>query len=131
MFGQQNKLKELLGKYGWELVENWIPDDRFTAGTWILKSTWSPTDCLVAVNFVVEPQWTDSNKKHLGVRSVALSLTKSHCTQNGLQVDADSKFEFHNENFIEVYIRPNLEKHIPKIFEELSNLRQKFDNLKQ
>jgi hypothetical protein len=129
MVGQQNKLKGLLDKYGWELVDSWIPEDYWIAEVWLIKSSWSPIDCFAAINYVVDPQWTDKNKKHLGVRSIALSLTQSHYTQDGLQVESDSKFEFHNEEFIKIYIKPNWEKSIPEIFKELSNLRQKFNNL--
>ena len=131
MFGQQNKLKELFDKHGWELVESWIPEDWWIAEIWIIKSTWSPIGCFAALNYVVDPQWTDKNKKHLGVRSIALSLTKSHYTQDGFQVESDSKFEFHNDEFIQIYIKTNWEKNFHKIFEELANLRQKFNNLKK
>lgn len=130
MFGQQNKLKELFNRYGWKLVENWVPEDYWIAEVWIIKSTWSPTDCFVAMNYVVDPEWTDKNKKHLGVWAVALSLTQSYFIQDSLQVDSDSKYDFHNKEFVEIAIRTNWEQRIPKIFEELSNLRQKFNNLK-
>ncbi len=129
MLGQQNNLKKLFDKYGWELVETWIPEEWWVAEVWILKSTWSPTDCFVAMNYVVDPQWTDKNNKQLGVRSFAISLTQSHYAKDELQIEADAKFEFYSVAFIEIYIRPNLEKNIPKIFDELANLRQKFNNL--
>jgi len=129
MFAQQNKLKELFDKHGWKLVKTWIPEEWWIAEIWVIKSTWSPINCFVAMNYVVDPQWTDKNKKQLGVRSVAISLTHSHYVKGELQIGANSKFEFNDDEFIEIYIRPNWEKNIPKIFEELANLRQKFDNL--
>jgi hypothetical protein len=129
MFGQQYKLKELFEKHGWELVETWIPEEFWVAEIWILKSAWSTTECFAAMNYVVDPQWIDKNNKQLGVPSVAVSLTQSHYLKYELQIEADAKFEFHSDAFIEIYIRPNLEKNIPKIFEELANLRQKFNNL--
>jgi hypothetical protein len=130
MFGQQNDLKRLFAKYGWELIETWIPQEYWIAEIWVIKSTWSPTDCFVAMNYVVDPQWTDKNNKYLGVWAVALSLTQSHYTQDGLQIESDSKFEFHNEEFIQIPIRSNWEKNMPRIFDELSNFRQKFNNLR-
>jgi len=129
MFGQQNKLKELFHKHGWELVETWIPEEWWIAEIWIIKSTWSPTGCFVAMNYVVDPQWTDKSNKRLGVRSVALSLTQSRFAKDGFQIEADSKFEFNNGEFLEIFIRPNWEKNIPRIFEELVNFRQKFSSL--
>ena len=128
MFGQQNKLKELFDKYGWELIETWIPEESWIAEIWIIKSAWSPTDCFVAMNYVVDPQWADRNNKRLGVHSIAISLTQSHYAKDELQIEADAKFEFHNDEFTEIYIRPNLEKNIPKIFGELAKLRQEFNN---
>lgn len=107
MYAQQNKFKELLDKYGWELIETRIPEDRFIAEIWMVKSTWSPIDCSVAIDYVVDPQWTDSNKKHLGVWAVALSLTQLDYKEEVLPVNLDSKFGFHNRESIKVAIRPN------------------------
>lgn len=128
MFGQQNQLKESFSEHGWKIVESWVPEEWWIAEVWILKSTWSPTECYVAMNYVVDPEWTNKNDKQFGVRSIAISLTQSHYTKNEFHIETDAKFEFHNEKFIQIHTRPNLEKNIPKIFEELANLRQKFNN---
>lgn len=51
MFGEQNKLKELFDKYGWELVESQTPNEWWIVEIWLIKSIWSPTDCRVFFEF--------------------------------------------------------------------------------
>ncbi|CAN5303377.1 hypothetical protein BH20ACI1_BH20ACI1_01900 [soil metagenome] len=124
MFGQQNKLKELFDKYGWELIETQIPNYYWIAEIWLIKSTWSPTDCYVFISFEVDPQWEDRTRKKDGVWAIIISLEQSQNWQaDKINIDIQDK-----ENF-QIPIRTKFEKRIPEIFDTLNYLRLKFNNL--
>lgn len=76
MFGQQNKLKELFDKYGWELIESQIPTDWWIAEIWLIKSNWSPTDCYVFLSFRVDEQLEDKTKRNFNVWAINMSLSQ-------------------------------------------------------
>ena len=124
MFAQQNKLKELFEKYGWELIETQKPNYIWIAEIWLLKSLWSPTDCYVFIVFEVDPQSEVRVEKEKNVWAVSISLGQPQDWRND---NFDSQIS-DGEN-IEIQIRPNFEKHIPEIFDSLNNLRLKFNNL--
>ncbi len=124
MFGQQNKLKELFDRYGWELIETQIPNYDWIAEIWIIKSTWSPTDCYVFISFEVDAEWEDRAGKKDGVASINLSLEQPQNWQND-NINIDIQDE---ENF-QIYIRTKFEQRIPEIFDALNYLRLKFNNL--
>lgn len=130
MFGEQNKLKELFDKYGWELIDSQSPNVWWIEEIWLIKSIWSPTGCKVFLSFVVDGQWTDRAKAAFGVDRIRASLNKP--------VDwmAESKFEFEevmtdtNSSYI-IYLGRRWERKIPEFFEELANLRLKYNNFKK
>ncbi len=124
MFGQQNKLKELFDRYGWELIETQIPNYDWIAEIWIIKSTWAPTDCYVFISFEVDAEWEDRAGKKDGVASINLSLEQPQNWQND-NINIDIQDE---ENF-QIYIRTKFEQRIPEIFDALNYLRLKFNNL--
>lgn len=124
MFGQQNKLKELFDKHGWELIEAQIPNYDWIAEIWAVKSTWSPTDCYVFISYWVDDQWEDRNRKKDGVSNINISLKPPQYWQNDkINVDVQDEEDF------QIYISPNFEKSIPRIFDSLNYLRLKFNNL--
>ena len=124
MFAQQNKLKELFDKHGWELIETQIPNYDWIAEIWAIKSAWSPTDCYVFISYWVDDQWEDRNRKKDGVSKINISLKLPEYWQNDkINVDIQDEEDF------SIYIKPNFEKRIPEIFESLNYLRLKFNNL--
>ena len=126
MFGQQNKLKELFDKHGWELIETQIPNYDWIAEIWVIKSTWSPTDCYVFISFEVDPQWEDRARKKAGVRAINLSLEQPQHWQND-KINVDIQ----DEEYFQIYIKPNFEKRVPEIFDSLNYLRLKFNKLNE
>lgn len=125
MFGQQNKLKELFDKYGWELIETQIPNYNWIAEIWVIKSTWSPTDCYVFISFEVDAEWTDRARKKDGVWMIKLSLEQPQNWQNDT-INIDIK----DEDYFQIGIKTHFEKRISEIFDSLNYLRLKFNNLK-
>jgi hypothetical protein len=130
MFGQQNKLKELFGQYGWELVDSQTPNVWWFVEIWRIKSIWSPTDCNIFLSFEVDPEWTDRARAAFGVYRIVAALDKP--------VDwlAESETEFpeiepHSDNCAYIYLGRGWEKRIPEFFNDLANLRGRFDNLKK
>lgn len=125
MFGQQNKLKELFDKYGWELVETQIRNNDWIAEIWIIKSTWSPTDCYVFISFEVDPQWEDRARMKAGVWAINLSLEQPQNWQND-----NINIGILDEEIYQIPIRTHFEKRIPEIFDSLNYLRLKFNSLR-
>jgi hypothetical protein len=124
MFAQQNKLKELFGINGWELIETQKPKDDWLVEIWLIKSNWSPTDCFAFIEFWVDDQWEEKANRLKGVNSIILSLQQPQIWQNdNFDIKASD-----NES-IRIYIKPNFEKYIPEIFEALNSLRLKFKSL--
>ena len=125
MFGQQNKLKELFDKYGWELIETQIRNNDWIAEIWVIKSTWSPTDCYVFISFEVDPQWEDRGRMKAGVWAINLSLEQPQNWQND-----NINIGILDEEIYQIPIRTHFEKRIPEIFDSLNYLRLKFNNLR-
>jgi hypothetical protein len=126
MFGQQNKLKELFDKYGWELVETQIPTDWWIAEVWLIKSTWSPTDCYIFLSFQVDEQLEDKTKRKFNVWSIKMSLSQPLNWQND-----NFNIEFHDVDYAQIPIKRKWETRIPEFFGELANLRSKYSNLRK
>ncbi len=124
MFGQQNKLKELFDKYGWELMETQIPTDWWIAEIWLIKSTWSPTDCYIFLAFLVDDQLQDKTQRNFAVWVVTVSLKQPHSWRND-KINIDMQ----DEEYFEIPIKTKFEKRIPEIFDSLNYLRLKFNNL--
>lgn len=124
MFGQQNKLKELFDKHGWELIETQIPNYHWIAEIWLIKSIWSPTNCCVFISFEVDPEWTDRASRNDGVWAIKISLEQPQNWQTGkIVIDVHDK-----ENF-QIPIKTHFEKkRISEIFDTLDYLRLKFNN---
>lgn len=125
MFGQQNKLKELFDRHGWELVETHVPEDWWIAEVWLINSTWSPTDCYIFISFLVDPQWEDRTRRKAGVWAISLSLKQPEDWRND-QIN----IEMQDEEMFQIHIKPHFEKRIPEIFDSLNCLRLKFNNLR-
>lgn len=124
MFAQQNKLRELFPKYGWELVETQIPNYDWIAEIWLIKSIWTPTDCFAFISFEVDPMGEDRNNKMKGVWAINLSMEQPYYWQ-----DDETHSISNSENF-QFGIRTHFEESIPEIFDSLNNLRLEFINLK-
>ena len=123
MFGQQNKLKELFSKHGWELIESQVPTDWWIAEIWLIKPTWSPTDCYVFLSYDVDEQLEDKTKRNFAVWSIKLSLKQPDYWHEKMNINTQ------DEEYLEIPIKRKWEKRIPKIFESLNYLRLKFNNL--
>jgi len=132
MFGEQNKLKELFDKFGWELIETQNPNNDWIAELWLIKSIWSPTDCYIFLSFDVDPQWTDRTRKNFGVWAVTASLIQPYDwrKEDSNQV-FEPKFEENKQYEAQITLGRRWERNIPKFFEELANLRSKYNNLKK
>jgi hypothetical protein len=132
MFGEQNKLKDLFDRNGWELIESQNPNNDWIAELWLIKSTWSPTDCRIFLSFDVDPQWTDRTRKNFGVWAATISLNQPY---DWNEENNNGKFETSLEENRQIEARITLgrrwERNIPKFFEELANLRSKYNNLKK
>jgi hypothetical protein len=126
MFGQQNKLKELFNRYGWELLETRIPhaDDWWIAEVWLIKSTWSPVDCYATLTFRVDDQLEDKTKRNYAVWAIELSLSREDYWESDI-----TKAAFLNSDSIQIPIKRKWEKHIPEFFDSLTKLRLKFIDL--
>ena len=131
MFGEQNKLKELFGKYGWEFVESQIPNDDWIVELWLIKSVWSPTNCFVFLSFDVDPQWTDRAKKNFGVWAVTATLSQPYDWQAESDCVTELDFEIDLQNRAQITLGRRWEKYIPTFFEELADLRKKYNSLKK
>lgn len=125
MFAQQNKLKELFGQYGWELLEIQKPKDDWLVEIWCIKSNWSPTDCHAFIEFWVDDQWWEKANRLKGVNSITLSLYQPRDWQND-----NFEIKTSDDESIKIYIKPNFEKYIPEIFDTLLNLRSRYNELK-
>jgi hypothetical protein len=126
MFGQQNKLKELFDKYGWELIETQIPSEWWVAEIWLVKSIWSPTDCYVFLSFRVDEQLEDKTKRNFNVWSIKLSLNQPLNWRDD-NFDIDTSDDFYEE----ISIKRNFKKRITEFFEELAKLRARYNKLRQ
>jgi hypothetical protein len=126
MFGQQNKLKELFDKYGWELIETQISNDWWIAEIWLIKSSWSPTDCYVFLSFRVDEELEDKTKRDFNVWSINISLQQPLNWRND-NFDIDTIDDFYEE----VSIKRNFEKRIIEFFEALARLRARYNKLRQ
>jgi hypothetical protein len=131
MFGQQNKLKQLFDQHGWELVETRKLEDLAVIELWLIKSTWSPTDCLVFLAFVIDPH--DYHRKLQGEKTPASWIYAS--LKKPLDWMAESASEFEKNDVFEdgayLYFGGSPEKKIPEFFNDLANLRQKFQSYYQ
>jgi len=130
MFGEQNKLKELFDKYGWELIDSQSTNVWWIEEIWLIKSIWSPTDCKVFLSFIVDEQWTDRARTAFGVNRITASVSKP------VNWMAESEFEFDKveldtDGLDIIYLGRRWERSIPKFFEELANIRSKYNNLKK
>jgi hypothetical protein len=124
MYGQQNKLKELFDKYGWELIETQIPNYDWIAEIWLIKSTWSPIDCYVFLSFVVDPQLEDITKRNYRVWEIKMSLKQPLYWRND-----NFDIKCGDDSYAEISLNRKWERRIPEFFEELANLRLKYNNL--
>lgn len=122
MFAQQNKLKGLFGKFGWELIETQIPNNNiWIAEIWLIKSIWSPTDCCVFIRFLVDDQWEDRTRMKYGVWAVSLSLKQPYDWQT-----AQINIEIQDDEDFQIPIKPHFEKYVSEIFDSLNLLRLKY-----
>jgi hypothetical protein len=127
MFAQGSKLIELLDHHGWELVQSYAPADHWVIEQWLVKSTWSPTDCYVFLTFEIDPQMT--RRETSKIYSMTASLNKPlHCYVN---VPPEFEKEIESEHSASARVGRHWEKDLPGFFDELANLRTKFDNLKR
>ena len=124
MDGQQRKLKEILDKHGWELVEARTIDHRWYVAMWLIKSIWSPTDCFAFFTFETDPELYKPTGK-LSAYKVLASLRKPV----DWMAESESQFE-RNETFADktnLFLK-NIDRDIPEFFKDLANMRQKFYN---
>ena len=124
MFVQQDKLKNIFEKNGWELIETQIPNYDWIAEIWAIKSIWSPTDCSVFITFEVDPQWTDRNHKSRGVWCINLMLAQPIYWE-----DEKISSKIQDEVRFQIAIGRNFEERIAETIEALNNLRLRFNNL--
>jgi len=125
MFGQQNKLKALFGKYGWNLVESQIPLNFWVAEIWLLKSVWTPTDCYVFIEFEVDPMCEERKNKEQHVWAINISLKQPQDWRN----DSNAIQSLNNEKD-QITIRTHFETRLSEIFDSLNNFRLKYNKLK-
>jgi hypothetical protein len=132
MFAQQNILKKTFDKYGWELVENQIPDDRWTAEIWLIKSIWSPINCYAFLSFVVDPHFHNISRlqntatRNENVWSIGISSMQPPTWRND-DFDIDASDDFYEE----IFINRKWEKRVPEFFEALAKLRARYNKLRQ
>lgn len=125
MFGQQNKLKELFPKYGWELTDTQTPSVWWFVEIWLIKSVWTPTDCYVFLTFEVDPQWTDRARAKFGVNKIIAN------TKKPVDWPTDKDSQLNKISFDEpiyLYLGRRWEKEISEFFEGLANFRKNYKN---
>ena len=130
MFGEQNKLKELFDRYGWQLIDSQVSSVWWIVEIWLIKSIWSPTDCNVFLSFIVDEEWTDRARAAYGVNRITATINKPV----DWMVESESefnKFESDTDGSAEIYLGRRWERKIPEFFKELANLRSKYNNLKK
>lgn len=125
MFGQQNKLKELFGKYGWELVESQVPVNFWVAEIWLLKSLWSPTDCYVFIEFEVDPMCEERKNKEQHVWAINISLKPPQDWQNN-----SNDIQSSDNEKDQITISTHFETRLSEIFDSLNNFRLKYNKSK-
>ncbi len=82
------------------------------------------------LSFIVDEQWTDRARAAFGVNRITASINKP--------VDwmAESESEFNKvesdtDGLAIIYLGRRWERKIPEFFEELANIRSKYNNLKK
>ncbi|MDQ3798628.1 MAG: hypothetical protein M3384_04195 [Acidobacteriota bacterium] len=129
MFPQRDEFIELLAKHGWEIVETQKKDDHWVVEQWLVKSIWSPTACRVFLTFEIEPQLTPGKTSEIwGVRA-GLNQPPDWAADNRAEFVAEIEADKSGVGLTPVGRRS--EKYLPAFFDELANLRTKFDNLKK
>lgn len=127
MFGQQDKLIELLDRHGWELVATKKLSNHWIIGQWLIKSSWSPTDCHVFLTFEIDPQMTASQTSE--VWGVSASLRRPSDWFIDYPLEFDAEIESRGGDGIGLTrVGRRWEKYLPAFFDELASLRQKFGN---
>ena len=128
MFGQQNNIKELFDRNGWELVETRKIDDVWVIEMWLIKSTWSPTDCFVFFSFQTDPQnWYLQRE---GAKPAVFKVVATLKKPVDWMAESVSEFE-KNEVFNDstgLYFSGHFKMQMTEFFKDLANLRQKFYN---
>jgi hypothetical protein len=127
MFPQRDKLIELLAENGWEIVETQKKDNHWIVEQWLIKSIWSPTDCRIFLTFVIEPQLTPGETSEIWGVSASVNRPVDWLADNPSEFDA----EIESERRGWTRVGRHWEKDAPEFFDELANLRTKFDNLKK
>ncbi|HEY0656884.1 MAG TPA: hypothetical protein VGD05_00335 [Pyrinomonadaceae bacterium] len=96
------------------------------AEVWLIKSTWSPTDCHVFLKYLVDEQLEDKTKRNSSVWAIEMSLSQPLYWR-----DDNFNIKFYDDDYAQIPINRKWEKRIPEFFEELANLRSKYNNLRK
>ncbi|HXG84660.1 MAG TPA: hypothetical protein VNI84_11590 [Pyrinomonadaceae bacterium] len=101
MFGEQNKLKELFDRYGWQLIDSQVSSVWWIVEIWLIKSIWSPTECNVFLSFIVDEEWFDRATAISNVNRIIATvnkpvdwITESDSEFSEIETDSDPRPQF-------------------------------------
>ena len=118
---QTEKLRQMLGSFGWELVEARTIRQLWVAELWLLRSTWSPTHCELYLTFEIDPQRPSGDFTKEWFARPSLSRPYDWFVENSCEAHEEI-----SERSPVSFLSTVKDKDLRRLFNALAEMRNKF-----